>query len=49
MFARMREHLAGRIPAPALELKSRDGRLSEAHRRTLEAFLAEPAAAGAPS
>jgi flavodoxin len=39
MFARMRGHLAGRTPAPGLELKSRTGRLSESNRQALERFL----------
>jgi len=42
MFAKMREPLAGRSPAISLELKSRDGHLSEANRRALEAFVAGP-------
>ncbi len=45
MFAKMREALAGRIPAPTVELKSRDGRLSEANRRALDAFIGERASA----
>ncbi len=40
MFGQMRRHLAGRAPAPALELKSRNGRLSESNRRALERFVA---------
>ena len=49
MFAKMREPLAGRIPAPTVELKSRDGRLSEANRRALDAFIGERASdAGLP-
>jgi flavodoxin len=40
MFAQMRRHLAGRAPAPGLELKSRTGRLSESDRRALERFIA---------
>lgn len=42
MFAKMRAHLGGKTPAASLELRSRDGHLSEANRRALEAFLAEP-------
>jgi flavodoxin len=41
MFGQMRRHLAGRAPAPTLELKSRNGRLSESDRRALEQFIAE--------
>ena len=41
MFAKMRAKLAGRTPVPGLELRSRDGRLSDANRRALEAFVAE--------
>ncbi len=40
MFAQMRRHLVGRLSAPALELKSRTGRLSESNRRALERFVA---------
>jgi len=40
MFAQMHRHLAGRVPAAALELKSRTGRLSESDRRALERFIA---------
>jgi flavodoxin len=40
MFGQMRRHLAGRAPAPALELKSRNGRLSDSNRRALEQFAA---------
>src|SRR5665811_1097309 len=40
MFAQMRRHLAGRLSAPVLELKSRTGRLSESNRRALERFIA---------
>ena len=39
MFARMREHLGSRTPTIAVELKSRDGRLGDAHRRALEGFV----------
>ena len=38
--AQMRRHLAGRLSAPVLELKSRTGRLSESNRRALERFIA---------
>src|SRR5512140_795284 len=40
MFSQMRGHLAGRLPTPRLELKSRSGALSESNRRALEAFIA---------
>ena len=40
MFGQMRRHLAGRAPAPALELRSRNGRLSESNRRALQQFVA---------
>ena len=40
MFAQMRRHLAGRLPAPRLELKSRSGTLSESDRRALDTFVA---------
>jgi hypothetical protein len=40
MFAQMRRHLVGRMPAPGLELKSRTGRLSEANLHALERFIA---------
>ena len=40
MFAQMRKHLASRIPAVGLELKSRSGRLSEADKQALERFVA---------
>jgi flavodoxin len=40
MFAQMRGHLAGRLPAPSLELKSRSDTLSESNRRALERFVA---------
>jgi flavodoxin len=42
MFAKMREPLTGRVPAVGLELKSRNGHLSEANRRALEAFVSRP-------
>lgn len=41
MFARMRGELAGTVGAISLELKSRDGRLSNAHRRALDRFVDE--------
>jgi flavodoxin len=40
MFARMRAELTDRAPAVDLELKSRDGRLSDEHRRALDRFVA---------
>jgi flavodoxin len=40
MFTRMRGHLAGRAPAPGLELKSRSGALTESNKRALERFVA---------
>ncbi len=40
MFARMANHLADRLPAPRLELKSRSGGLTVANRRALEQFIA---------
>ena len=40
MFGQMRRHLAGRTPDPGLELKSRDGRLTESNRRALDGFIA---------
>ncbi len=40
MFSEMRRHLAGHAPAVSLELKSRDGHLSAAHRSALEALAA---------
>jgi hypothetical protein len=39
MFSQMRKHLASKIPAIGLELRSRTGRLSEADKRVLERFL----------
>jgi flavodoxin len=39
MFAQMRKHLASKIPAIGLELRSRTGRLSDADKRVLERFL----------
>ena len=39
MFAKMRGPLAGRVPAPTLELRSRDGRLSDADRADLDRKL----------
>ncbi len=41
MFAQMRKHLASRIPAIGLELKSRSGRLSEADKQALERFVTD--------
>jgi flavodoxin len=41
MFAKMREHLGDRVGSIALELKSRDGRLSDGHRRALDRFVWE--------
>ena len=43
MFAKMRAVLGSRVPAIALELKSKDGRLTDAHRRALDAFVNESA------
>ena len=40
MFAQMRRHLAGHAPAPVLELKSRNGLLSESNQRAIERFIA---------
>ena len=40
MFPRMRAALAGKTPAPSLELKSRDSRLSERDREALARFVA---------
>jgi len=39
LFPRMRVALAGKTAEPALELKSRHGRLSDADRRALDRFL----------
>jgi flavodoxin len=41
MFARMRSALGDRVERVALELKSRDGHLSGAHRAALDAFIAD--------
>ncbi|HEX7473351.1 MAG TPA: flavodoxin domain-containing protein [Candidatus Limnocylindrales bacterium] len=41
MFGKMREELADRAGAIGLELKSRDGTLSEANRSTLARFVAD--------
>lgn len=41
MFSQMRKHLAGKAPTIDLELKSRNGRLSDRNRRELERFLAD--------
>ena len=40
MFAKMREALAGSVPAPTLELKSRNSSLSEGDKGALDLFLA---------
>ena len=40
MFARMRTALAGKAPAPSLELKSRSSRLSDGDREALGRFVA---------
>jgi flavodoxin len=40
MFAKMRTPLAGKAPSVGLELKSRDGHLSDEQRRALDRFLA---------
>jgi flavodoxin len=40
MFPKMRAALAGKTPAPVLELKSRDSRLSERDRDALTRFVA---------
>ncbi len=40
MFAKMREPLAGKLPAVELELKSRSGHLSEHDREALDRFVA---------
>ena len=39
MFGQMRTHLAGKISTFGLELKSRNGHLSEQNKRDLERFL----------
>jgi flavodoxin len=41
MFGRMRRELTGRVDAAGLELKSRDGSLSEEHRTALARFIGE--------
>jgi flavodoxin len=41
MFDKMRQELAGRVGAIALELKSRSGSLSDEHRRAIARFVAE--------
>ncbi len=41
MFGRMRRELRGRVGAVDLELKSRDGSLSEEHRTALARFVGE--------
>lgn len=40
MFARMRERLPAGVPPPALELRSRDGGVSEADRTALQRLVA---------
>ena len=40
MFSRMRDELRGRAREPELELKSRDGQLSDGARAKLDGFLA---------
>ncbi len=40
MFGQMRRHLVDRLPAPALELKSRSGTLSPSDRQALDRFVA---------
>lgn len=40
MFGQMRRHLAGRTAEPRLELRSRNGRLSQSDRQALERFIA---------
>ena len=39
-FPKMREALRGKTPSPALELKSRNGRLSDGDRKRLNDFVA---------
>ncbi len=39
MFSEMRKHVVGKVPAIDLELKSRSGHLSEAHKGVLESFI----------
>lgn len=39
-FSKMRQALKGKTPAPVLELKSRNGRLSDADRKHLSDFVA---------
>jgi sulfite reductase alpha subunit-like flavoprotein len=41
MFGKMRKALAGKVPAPSLELKSRNSRLSDRDRQALDRFVAE--------
>lgn len=41
MFEKMRHELEGRVGATTLELKSRNGNLSEGHRTALAHFVAE--------
>ncbi|MGZ5369026.1 MAG: flavodoxin family protein [Aeromicrobium sp.] len=40
MFAKMRQALAGKVPAPTLELKSRNSSLSEDDKGALDRFVA---------
>ena len=42
MFGKMRHELAGRVGADTLDLKSRDGHLSDEHRKALAALVAKP-------
>ena len=47
MFGRMRRALERTGAAPGLELKSRDGRLTDEHRKRLDAWLGESVVTGA--
>lgn len=40
MFREMRRHLPNHVPAPGLELRSRDGHLGAAHRELLDRWVA---------
>jgi flavodoxin len=40
MFGQMRKHLAGKVPTPVLELKTKDAHLHDEHRRALDGFVA---------
>jgi flavodoxin len=40
MFGQMRKHLAGRVPAPTLELRTKDAHLHDEHRQALDRFIA---------